>query len=48
MQSWRSMRAQQEIARHFDVKAGLHLGSVLSPLLFVIVMDIITTEHKQV
>ncbi|MBJ5686662.1 reverse transcriptase family protein, partial [Salmonella enterica subsp. enterica serovar London] len=28
----------------FDVKVGLHQGSVLSPLLFVIVMDVITKK----
>ena len=26
----------------FEVKVGLHLGSVLSPLLFLIVMEVIT------
>jgi len=36
--------AQAEIARQFDVKVGLHQGSVLRLLLFVIVMEIITTE----
>ena len=31
--------------RTFDVKAGLrHQGSVLSPLLFVMVMEVITKE----
>ena len=28
----------------FNVKEGLHQGSVLSPLLFVVVMEIITRE----
>ncbi|MBJ3201398.1 hypothetical protein JGB54_23260, partial [Salmonella enterica subsp. enterica serovar Agona] len=31
----------------FDVKVGLHQGSVLSPLLFVIVMDVITKEVRE-
>ena len=28
----------------FDVKVGLHQGSILSPLLFVIVMEMVTRE----
>ncbi|MBJ5547106.1 hypothetical protein JGG71_23155, partial [Salmonella enterica subsp. enterica serovar Derby] len=31
----------------FDVKVRLHQGSVLSPLLFVIVMDVITKEVRE-
>ena len=34
---------QKETARH-NVKVGLHQGSVLSPLLFVIVMEMISRE----
>ena len=33
-----------EISKAFNVKVGLHQGSVLSPLLFVIVTEIITKE----
>src|SRR5260221_12322125 len=31
----------------FEVKVGLHQGSVLSPLLFVIVMDIVSKELRE-
>jgi len=32
-------------SKAFNVKVGLHQGSVLSPLLFVIVMEIISREQ---
>ena len=32
-------------SKAFNVKIGLHQGSVLSPLLFVMVMEIITREQ---
>src|SRR5260221_4320121 len=31
----------------FEVKVGLHQGSVLSPLLFVIVMDMVSKELRE-
>lgn len=31
----------------FDVKVGVHQGSVLSPLLFIIIMDVISMEIKE-
>jgi len=30
----------------FEVKVGMHLGSALSPLLFVIVMEVISREFR--
>ena len=30
----------------FDVKVGLHQGSVLSPLLFAVVMDVVSSEAR--
>ena len=31
----------------FEVKVGLHQGSILSPLLFIIVMDVVTREIRE-
>ena len=37
------VRTTEGDSKAFDVKVGLHQGSVLSPLLFVTVTEIITT-----
>ena len=34
------------LSKSFEVKVGLHLGSVLSPLLFVAVMDVVSSEVR--
>jgi len=34
------------LSKAFNVKVGLHQGSILSPLLFVIVMETITREPQ--
>ena len=34
------------LGESFDVKFGLYQGSVLSPLLFVVVMDIVSIEAR--
>ena len=39
------VRTTEGDCKAFDVKVGLHQWSVLSPLLFVTVMEIITTEQ---
>ena len=31
---------------YFDVKVGLHQGSALSPLLFIIIMDVLAEEAR--
>ena len=38
------VRTTEGDSKAFNVKEGLHQGSVLSPLLFVVVMEIITRE----
>ena len=36
------VRVGSAYSKEFKVKVGIHQGSVLSPLLFVIVVDVIT------
>ena len=36
------------LSESFDVKVGLHQGSVLSPLLFAVVMDVVSSEAKRI
>ena len=38
------VRTTEGDSKAFNMKVGLHQGSALSPLLFVIVMEIITKE----
>ena len=40
------MRTKQGYSTEFEVKVGVHQGSVLSPLLFVAVMEVVTRGVK--
>ena len=40
------VRVGLELSEDFQVKIGVHQGSVLSPLLFVIVVDVITESVR--
>ena len=36
------VRVGQELSEEFEVKVGVHQGSAFSPLIFAIVVDVIT------
>ena len=40
------VRTDAGVSEHFEVKGGLHQGSVLSLLLFAAVMDVVSSETK--
>ena len=39
------VRTDARLSESFEVKVGLHQGSVLSPLLFAAVMDVVSCCH---
>ena len=41
------VRVGAEMSQEFDVKVGVHQGSVLSPLVFAIVVDVITENARE-
>ena len=40
------VRTDAGLSESFEVKAGLYQGSVLSPLLFAAVMDVVSSEGR--
>ena len=40
------IRSESGDSESFEVKVGLHQGSILSPLLFVVVMEIVTRGFR--
>ena len=40
------LRPDAGLSKSFEVKVGLHQGSVLSPLLFAAVMDVVSSEAR--
>ena len=36
----------EELSSSFSVKVGVHQGSALNPLLFVMLMDVLTEESR--
>ena len=39
-------RQESELSEEFEVKVGVHQGSVLSPLVFAIVVDVVTESVR--
>ena len=40
------VRTDARLSESFEVKVGLHQGSVLSPMLFAAVMDVVSSETR--
>ena len=38
------MKVEDEDSKEFAVRVGIHQGSVLSPFIFAVVMDVVTEE----
>ena len=43
---YKEVRVGDEYSDSFDVRVGVHQGSVLSPLLFVIVLEALCMEFR--
>ena len=41
------VRVDSELSEEFEVKVGMHLGSVLSPFLFAVVVDVVTAFARE-
>ena len=42
-----TVRTKQGSSEEFEVNVGVHQGSVLSPLLFVAVMEVVTRKLRE-
>ena len=42
------VRTDAGLSKRFELKVGIHQGSVLSPLLFTVVMDVVPGEAEVV
>ena len=42
-----SIKVYSELSEEFEIKVGMHQGSVLSPFLFVVVIDVVTELARE-
>ena len=47
MREQRRVRVDSELSEEFEVKVGMHQGSVLSPFLSTVVVDIVTEFARE-
>ena len=45
--AWTKLKDGKHLSEEFEVTVGVHHGSALSPLLFAIVVDVVTDEIKE-
>ena len=41
------VRVDSDLSEEFDVKVGMHQGYVLSPILFAVVVDVVTEFARE-
>ena len=41
------VRVDSELSEEFEVKVGMHQGSVLSPFIFAVVVDVVTELARE-
>ena len=47
MREQRQVRVDSELSVEFEVKVGIHEGSVLSPFFFAVMVDIVTELARE-
>ena len=45
--AWTKVRVGSGLSKNFGLRDGVHQGSVLSPLIFAIVVDVVTKDARE-